>query len=65
MARLPNNSTKAERLELHRAKMAGKKFDAARRQVGITPSMSRELTIQNLKKSRQIAAKLAKAGIQV
>lgn len=31
MARLPNTATKAELVEVHRAKMTGKKYDAARR----------------------------------
>jgi hypothetical protein len=31
MARLPNTATKAEREELHKAKMAGKVYDRARR----------------------------------
>lgn len=31
MSRMPNTITKAERQEIHRAKMAGKKFDRDRR----------------------------------
>jgi len=31
MARLPNTATKADRIELHKAKMAGKIFDRNRR----------------------------------
>lgn len=31
MARLPNTATKAERLEVHKAKMAGKVYDRNRR----------------------------------
>lgn len=31
MARLPNTATPAERKELHKAKMAGKKYDRERR----------------------------------
>lgn len=59
MARLPNTSTKAERKELHKAKMAGKKYDAQRRQVEITQSMANELTNQAVKRVRSKMRKQA------
>jgi len=67
MARLPNTATKEERREVHKAKIAGKRYDQARlvqsfeATGGMTPAMQRELQIEYVKRDRANRRRLLRA----